>query len=82
MASTGTMVTTMPKRGSTMSVTPTEYAGREDYSAGEWRNRVKAARLKVDLDRRRGRATPAWIVELSAEPIPDVPRPTRRRPAA
>ncbi len=76
------MVTTMLTGGSTVSVTPTEYAGREDYSAAEWRNRVKAARVKVELDRRRGRATPAWIVDLSAEQIPDVPRPTRRRPAA
>lgn len=60
----------------------TEFYGREDYSPVEWRNRVKAARVKVSLDERRGRPTPDWIVELAGDDIPDVPRPTRRTSAA
>lgn len=59
-----------------------EWAERSDYSALAWGNRVKAARLKVELDRRRGKSTPGWIQELAEQDVPDIPRPTKRRGSA
>ena len=61
-----------------------EWTTREDYSPMEWRNRVKAAKLKVQFQRRLGRPTEQWVLDLAAEPLPELPRPTRRRrrPAA
>lgn len=61
------------------AVTEHEWATREDYSPMEWRTRVKAAKLKVEIQRRLGRPTEQWIRELADEPVPDLPRPTRRR---
>lgn len=65
-------------------MTEPEWATREDYSPMEWRTRVKAAKLKVELRRRLGKPTEQWILDLAAEPLPELPRPTRRvrRPAA
>lgn len=63
-------------------MTEPEWATREDYSAMEWRNRVKAARLKVEFRRRLGKPVEQWIVDLAAEPLPELPRPTRRRRAS
>jgi hypothetical protein len=61
-----------------------EWATREDYSPMEWRTRVKAAKLKVAFRERLGKPTEQWIRDLAAEPVPELPRPTRRRrrPAA
>ena len=59
-----------------------DWAQKSDYSAQAWRNRVKAARIKVDIDRRLGKPTPDWVRELAQEEIPDVQRPTRRRGSA
>lgn len=67
-------------RGVGMASEP-DYAGRADYSPLAWHDRVKAA-LTVQLDRRRGRDTPAWISDLAEEAIAEVPRPTRRSSAA
>lgn len=61
------------------SMAEPEWATREDYSPLAWRNRVKAAKLKVEFQRRLGRPTEQWIVDLAAEPLPELPRPTRRR---
>jgi len=54
-------------------------ATREDYSPMAWRNRVKAAKLKVKLDQRRGRATEDWVLDLAREPLPELPPPVKRR---
>lgn len=62
-----------------------QWATQEDYSPMAWRNRVKAAKLKVDIQRRLGKPTEQWVLDLAAEPLPELPRPTRRhrrRPAA
>ena len=59
-----------------------EWAQKSDYSPQAWRNRVKAARFKVDLDRRLGKTTPDWVLELAREEIPEIQRPTRRRGSA
>jgi hypothetical protein len=59
-----------------------EWADKSDYSPDAWRARVLAARGKVKLDERRGRPTPAWIRELAAEEMPEIPRPTKRRGSA
>ena len=61
-----------------------EWATQDDYSAMEWRTRVKAAKLKVELSRRLGKPVEQWVQDLAAEPLPELPRPTRprRRPAA
>ena len=64
------------------SVAEPEWATKDDYIPMEWRTRIKAAKLKVDLDRRLGKPTPDWIRELAAEDLPELPRPTRRRGAA
>lgn len=64
------------------SVSDPDWATKDDYSPMEWRTRVKAAKLKVDLDRRLGKPTPGWIRELAAEDLPELPRPTRRRGTA
>ena len=58
-----------------------QWAERSDWSPLAWRNHVKAAQIKVKLDRQTGRATPPWIVELAAEDLPEVQRP-RKRPQA
>ena len=65
-------------------MTEPEWATREDYSPMEWRTRVKAAKLKVAFRQRLGKPTEQWILDLAAEPLPELPRPTRRprRPAA
>ena len=61
-----------------------EWATRDDYDPMEWRTRVKAAKLKVEFARRLGKPVEQWILDLAAEPLPELPRPTRprRRPAA
>jgi hypothetical protein len=60
-----------------------EWATREDYSPLAWRNRVKAAKLKVEFRRRLGKPVEQWVLDLAAEDLPELPRPTRRRrPAA
>ncbi len=64
------------------AMTEPEWATREDYSPMEWRTRVKAAKLKVDIQRRLGRPTEQWIQDLAAEPLPELPRPVRRRRAS
>ncbi len=43
---------------------------REDYSPMQWRNRVKAAKLKVKIDQRLGKPSEDWVLELAAEPLP------------
>ena len=63
-------------------MTEPEWATREDYSPMEWRTRVKAAKLKVDIQRRLGRPTEQWIQDLAAEELPELPRPVRRRRAS
>lgn len=60
-------------------MTEPEWATREDYSPMAWRNRVKAAKLKVQFRERLGKPTEQWILDLAAEPLPELPRPTRRR---
>ncbi len=52
---------------------------RADYSPMAWRNRVKAAKLKVKIDQRLGKSTEDWILELAAEPLPELPQPMKRR---
>ena len=47
-------------------MTEPQWAERSDWSPLAWRNHVKAAQIKVKLDRQTGRATPPWIVELAA----------------
>jgi hypothetical protein len=61
------------------SVAEDEWATRDDYSPMAWRNRVKAAKLKVDIQRRLGKPSEQWVLDLAAEPLPELPRPTRRR---
>lgn len=63
-------------------MTDPEWATREDYSPMEWRNRVKAARLKVEFRRRLGKPVEPWILDLAAEELPELPRPVRRRRAS
>ena len=60
-------------------MTEPEWARREHYSPMAWRNRVKAAKLKVDIRRRLGKPTEQWVLDLAAEPLPELPPPTRRR---
>ena len=55
---------------------------REDYSPMAWRVRVKAARLKVKLDQKRGLPTEGWVLELASEPLPELPPVTKRRRVA
>lgn len=57
---------------------------REDYTPMQWRNRVKAAKIKAEIDRRLGKPTEEWVLELAREPLPELPPPMkrRRRPAA
>lgn len=52
---------------------------REDYSPMAWRNRVKAAKLKVKIDQRLGKRSEDWVLELAAEPLPELPPPVKRR---
>lgn len=61
-----------------------QWATKDDYSPMAWRNRVKAAKLKVDIQRRLGKPTEQWVLDLAAETLPELPRPTRRnsRPPA
>ena len=59
-----------------------EWAAREHYSPLAWRNRVQAARLKVELRRRLGKPVEQWVQDLAAEDLPELPRPTRRRRAS
>ena len=61
-----------------------DWATKDDYIPMEWRTRVKAAKLKVEIRRRLGKPTEQWILDLAAEDVPELPRPTRRRrrPAA
>ena len=63
-------------------VTEPQWAERSDWSPLAWRNHVKAAQLTVEVDRRMGRATPAWILELAAEELPGPQRPVKRRRVA
>lgn len=63
-------------------VTEPQWAERSDYSPLAWRNHVRAARIKVKIDDRLGRPTPEWVRELAAEPLPELERPVKRRPAA
>ena len=56
-----------------------EWATKDDYSPMAWRNRVKAAKLKVDIQRRLGKPSEQWVLDLAAEPLPELPQPTRRR---
>lgn len=65
-----------------VAVAEPEYADRSDYSPAAWRVRVKAARFKVDLDRRRGLETPQWIQELAREQLPPLEPPVKRRRVA
>jgi len=41
---------------------------REGFSDAEWRARIAAAKLKVTIDRKRGRSTPEWIRQLAEHP--------------
>jgi hypothetical protein len=61
------------------AVSEPEWATRDDYSPMAWRNRVKAAKLKVDIQRRLGKPSEQWVLDLAAEPLPELPRPVRRR---
>ena len=63
-------------------VTEPQWAERSDWSPLAWRNHVRAAQIKAKLDRRLGRVTPAWILELAAEDLPEPQRPLKRRGTA
>ena len=63
-------------------MTEPEWATREDYSPLAWHNRVKAAKLKVELRRRLGKPVEQWVQDLAAEDLPELPRPVRRRRAS
>lgn len=74
--------TTASRATGGVTVGEPQWADRSDYSAQAWRNRVKAARLKVTLDDRLGRTTATWVRELAQEPLPEIERPTKRGRAA
>lgn len=59
-----------------------QWAQKDDYSPQAWRNRVKAARLKVRFAEQLGKTPPAWVQELAREELPELQRPTRRGSAA
>ena len=73
------MAETETARGGLMSEWEYVPTTREDYSPMRWRTRVKAAKLKVKIDQRLGKPTEDWVLELAAEPLPELPPPLKRR---
>ena len=57
-------------------------ADRQGFSRDAWHARISAARLKVTIDRLRGRETPEWIRELAAQPRDVLEEPRRPGSAA
>ena len=55
---------------------------RQGFSPAAWRARISAARLKVNIDKQRGRQTPEWIRKLAEQPRDVLEEPRRPGSAA